>query len=158
MSDVTQEHEEKGTFSVDVEVPGHPPRKASALFERTRKELLAKTPRCWVCNRTAEEAGQPLEAHHMGVEYSFMTAPIDWDIVAQDFPNFEWSTFDPAHPETFVDDMNAQGLVLCKEHHTHPETGIHTVPYPIYRMQRYLKSGYKFNDLETIVHEDLQND
>ena len=53
----------------------------------------------------------------------------------------------------FVDDMLAQGMLLCKEHHTHPETGVHVLPWPIFIMQRYLKAGYKFNNLETIAHE-----
>ena len=150
---VNETHEEKETLAVDVNLPGHEARKASALFERTRKQLLAKTDRCWVCGRTAEESGHPLEAHHMGVEYSFMDAPIDWKKVAQDFPTFDWSNFDPAKPGEFVDNMLAQGLILCKEHHTHPETGIHTLPWPIFVMQRYLKEGYKFNDLEVIHHD-----
>jgi len=49
--------------------------------------------------------------------------------------------------------MEAQGLVLCKDHHTHPETGIHTLPWPLFVMQRYLKSGYKFTPTETIQHD-----
>ena len=82
-----------------------------------------------------------------------MTAPIDWKKVAEDFPAFDWHNFDPAKPGEFVDNMVAQGLILCKEHHTHPETGIHTLPWPIFVMQRYLKDGYKFNDLEVIHHD-----
>ncbi len=150
---VTETHEEKETLVIDVELPGHDPRKASALFERTRKQLLQKTDRCWICGRTAEEAGHPLEAHHTGIEFSFMTAPIDWKRVAEDFPTFDWHNFDESKPGDFVDNMLAQGLILCKDHHTHPETGIHTVPWPLFVMQRYLKDGYKFNDLEVIHHD-----
>ncbi len=150
---VAETHEEKTTLKVDVNLPGHEARTASSLFVHTRKALIEKNPHCWICGRTAEESGHPLEAHHMGIEYSFMTAPIDWGRVAEDFPLFDWATFDPAKPGEFVDNMLAQGLLLCKDHHTHPETGIHTLPWPIFVMQRYLKDGYKFNDLEVIHHE-----
>lgn len=151
---VTDTHEEKETLAVDVNLPGHDPRKATPLFERTRLHLIEREGgRCWVCGRTAEESGAPLEAHHCGIERSFATAPINWDLVKKDFPNFAWETFDESNPLDFVDDMLAQGLLLCKEHHTHPETGIHTLPWPLFIMQRYLKTGYKFNNLESIVHE-----
>lgn len=154
MSAVTQDHEQKETLVVDVIVPGHAPRAATPLFEHTRLQLIAREGgRCWVCGRTAEQAGQPLEAHHVGIERSFATAPIDWEVVKEDFPNFAWDTFDESKPLDFVDNMQAQGMLLCKEHHTHPETGIHTLPWPLFVLQRYLKAGYKFNDVETIVHE-----
>ncbi len=153
MPPVTETHEEKETLAVDVNLPGHEARVTTTLFTHTRKALIDREGgRCYVCGRTKEEAG-PLEAHHAGIERSFATAPIDWEVVKKDFPNFAWDTFDESKPLDFVDDMLAQGILLCKEHHTHPETGIHVLPWPIFIMQRYLKAGYKFNDLETIVHE-----
>ena len=151
---VEQVHEEKETLTVEVCVPGHPPRTETPLFEKTRKELLEKQPRCWVCNRTAEESGAPLEAHHMGIERSFATAPIDWALVKEDFPNFDWANFDESNPLAFVDDMLAQGRVLCKEHHTGKGTGIHNLPYPLFVLQRYLKAGYQFTPSEVILHEE----
>ena len=154
MSDVTQTHEEKNTFTVDVNIPGHAARVTTALFRKSRLHLLERDGgRCWVCNCTAEESGHPLEAHHSGIERSFATAEIDWNIVKKDFPHFAWETFDESQPMDFVDDMLGQGMLLCKEHHTHPETGIHVLPWPIFIMQRYLKPGYKFNDLEIIHHD-----
>jgi hypothetical protein len=151
---VTEVHEEKETLSVDVLLPGHEARITTPLFTHTRKALLEREGgRCWICARTAEEAGAPLEAHHFGIERSFATAPINWDVVRRDFPNFDWASFDEADPLKFVDNMEAQGLVLCKDHHTHPETGIHTLPWPLFVMQRYLKSGYKFTPTETIQHD-----
>ena len=74
MADVTQTHEEKNTFTVDVNLPGHDPRVTTALFTRTRKHLLERDGgRCWVCNCTAAETGHPLEAHHYPIERSFAT-------------------------------------------------------------------------------------
>ena len=153
MSNVTKIHEEKNTFQVDVFLPGHEPRTTTPLFSRSRLHLIERDKVCYICGRTADETGYPLEAHHKGIERSFATAPMDWELVKKDFPDFAWSTFDESKPLDFVDDMLAQGMLLCKEHHTHPETGIHVLPWPIFIMQRYLKAGYKFNDLETIVHE-----
>lgn len=152
---VEQTHEEKETLAVDVNVPGHEQRgSGSALFERTRKQLIAREAgRCWICGRTAEESGHPLEAHHLGIEWSFAEAQIDWATVKKDFPSFDWDNFDESRPFDFVDNMLAQGLLLCKDHHTHPDTGVHTLPWPLFVMQRYLKAGYKFTKLETIVHD-----
>lgn len=151
---VTEVHEERETLVVDVNLPGHDPRTTTALFRHTREQLIKREEgRCWICGRTAEESGFPLEAHHSGIERSYATAPIDWEKVKLDFPNFDWVSFDESKPLDFVDNMLAQGLLLCKDHHTHPETGIHTVPWPIFIMQRYLKAGYQFNKLEKIVHE-----
>ena len=161
---VEQTHDLKDTLSVEVETPGHEARgAASALFKRTKKEIFEKAPvlslhpepgRCFICNATAEELGEPLEAHHFGIEWSFAEAPIDWDRVKQDFPDFDWANFDPSQPMQFVDDMTAQGLLLCKKHHTGKDEGIHNMPFSLWIAQRYLKDGYKFSDLEVIHHED----
>lgn len=148
---VEQSHEEKETLAVDVLLPGHEPRTATPLFERTRKALIARDGGCWICGRTEAEAG-PLEAHHFGVERSYAEAPIDWNKVKADFPHFDWATFDPKSPYAFVDDMMAQGLLLCAEHHRGRDAGVHALPWPLFVMQRYLKDGYKFSDLEVIHH------
>ena len=152
---VKETHKEKETLAVDINIPGHDPRTTTALFRNSRKELIERDAgRCYICNRNAEESGHPLEAHHTGIERSFATAPIDWEVVKKDFPHFDWASFDESKPLDFVDDMMGQGLLLCKDHHTHPDTGIHTLPWPLFIMQRYLKAGYQFTDLETIVHEE----
>lgn len=154
MSAVEQTHEEKETLTVDVLLPGHAPRTTTPLFERSKKELIGKEGgRCWICGRTESEAG-PLEAHHFGIERSFAEAPIDWAKVQHDFPHFDWEHFDPKSPYAFVDDMSAQGLLLCAEHHRGKDTGVHALPWPLFVMQRYLKDGYKFSDLE-VIHHDL---
>lgn len=146
--------EAKLTFSVDVLAPAHAARTATALFEKTRLERIEQDHgRCWICNRTAEESGHPLEAHHSGIERSFAEGDMDWELVKQDFPNFDWNSFDPAKPYDFVDDMMAQGLILCKEHHTGEGTGIHFMPYSLWVMQRYLKAGYQYTPGEVIIHE-----
>lgn len=150
---VTDTHEEKQTLTVDVNIPGHEPRKTTALFERTKRLLIEREGgRCYVCGRTAEEAGHPLEAHHHPVERSLANM-IDWGLVKPLFPDYDWSRFDEADPMSFVDDMTVNGLLLCKAHHTGKDEGIHALPYPLWVAQRLGKEGYQFSDLEVIHHE-----
>ena len=164
MSTVTETHDLKDTFSIEVETPGHDPRgAASELFKQSKKAIFTSAPvlcihpmagRCFICNATEAELGEPLEAHHFGIEWSFANASINWDLIKIDFPNFDWKDFDPEKPMTFVDDMTAQGLLLCKKHHTGKDEGIHNLPFTLWYAQRYLKDGYKFSDLEVIHHDD----
>ena len=156
MINVTEIHEEKNTLAVDVNIPGHAPRTATPLFVKSRKHLLERDGgRCWVCGCTAEETGHPIEAHHYPIERSFAEM-VDWSEGSQirkDFPNFGWGSFDEADPYTFVDDMNVNGRLLCKKHHTGKDEGVHDLPEPVWLAQRYGKEGYKFSDVEIIHHE-----
>ena len=160
---VEETHDLKETLTVEVETPGHDPRGAeSELFRKTKAKLyessqvlFTPTPeagRCFICGKTEQELGEPLESHHMGIEWSFANAPILWDMVEKDFPHFDWKSFNPATPMVFVDDMEAQGLLLCKKHHTGKDEGIHNLPFGLWLMQRYLANGYKFSDQEIINH------
>lgn len=158
----TAAHAEKETLAVDVNIPTHDARVTTALFKRTRKQLIAREGgRCFICGRTAKESGRPLEAHHHPIERCFGDE-IDWQLVAIDCraglwgkyaAAFDWSKFDPRHWETFVDDMTVNGLLLCKDHHVEKDDGIHAVPGPIWLAQRYAKEGVRFNSREVIHHE-----
>ena len=156
MPPVTETHEEKETLTVDVNLPGHDPRVTTPLFTRTRKALIERERgRCWVCGGTAESTGHPLEAHHHPIERSFAEM-IDWSEGSQirrDFPRFDWASFDPADPYTFVDDMTANGLLVCKAHHIGRDEGIHALPFPMILAQKYGKEGYQFSSIEIIHHE-----
>ncbi|NKI68975.1 hypothetical protein GN109_06045 [Collimonas pratensis] len=180
---VTDVHEEKNTFTVDVNLPGHAARgSATPLFERSRKHLLERDGgRCWICNCTAEQTGHPIEAHHYPIERSFAEM-IDWGPASQirkDFPSFGWGTFSigetwkdvpawkdedgtlhpaskeyvPADPYLFVDDMNVNGRLLCKAHHIGKDEGVHGLPEPVWLAQRYGKEGYQFSSIEIIHHD-----
>lgn len=73
-ADVRQQHAETETLHVEVNIPGHDPRKTTSLFTHTRKSLLERDgARCYICGATAEESGHPLEAHHHPIERSSMT-------------------------------------------------------------------------------------
>ena len=162
MNDVTQIHEQKDTLIVDINIPGHEARTTTKLFTESKKKLLGRDgARCWICNRTAEESGHPLEAHHWIIERSLANM-IDWDLVktdceagiwGKDAQAFDWSKFDEKDPYSFVDDMIPNGKILCKEHHTAPDSGIHDLPYPLWLAQRYGKEGYQFTSKEIIHHQ-----
>lgn len=144
-------HVEKETLSVEVNLPTHDQRgNGSPLFERTRKQLIARDEGCFICGSKSQ-----LEAHHSPVEWSFALA-VDFgpeSIIRKDFPLFDWATFDSADPYTFVDDMTVNGKLLCKTHHVGKDCGIHALPHPIWVIQRYIKEGYQFSDIEIIHHE-----
>lgn len=160
----TAAHSEKETLTVDVNIPEHDVRVTTPLFSHTRKLALeAAGGRCWVCGRTETESGHPLEAHHFPVERAFGEL-VDWDLfkrqaLAGDYgprvQAFDWANFNPAHWETFVDDMRANGLVLCKDHHIGKDEGIHTLPHPIWLVQRFAKEGYRFSSAEVIHHDQI---
>lgn len=94
---VTDTHEEKNTFQVDVFIPGHEARTTTALFRKSRLHLIERDGgRCWVCGRNAEQSGHPIEAHHYPIERSFAEM-IDWSpgsLIRREFPNFGWGSFD----------------------------------------------------------------
>lgn len=167
---VEQVHEQKETLSVDILIPGHAPRTESALFERTRKKLIAREGgRCWISGMTAEELGHPLEAHHHPIERCFAEI-VDWPRFAEDCKAgkwgpyaqaFDWHEFfdgaehgKPLDPYLFVDDMTVNGLLLGKDFHTKKDQGIHMTTYPDWIIQKYAVEGYQFTPGEKIHHED----
>lgn len=179
---VTDIHEEKNTFQVDVFLPGHDPRVTTALFRKSRLWLLDKVDgKCWICQRTHEQTGHPIEAHHYPIERSFagMTDFSPGSIIRGEYPDFDWATFSegavwehfpayidpdtgehvpegqwyrPKDPYLFVDDMKVNGRALCKAHHIGKDQGVHDLPEPIWLAQRYAMSGVKFSHLEIIHH------
>ena len=158
MMAVTETHEEKETLSVDVLLPGHEARVTTPLFRHSRQALEEREGgRCFVCGCTAPEVG-PLEAHHHPIERSFAEM-VDWgpdSRIRRDYPKFDWAAFDAAggDPYLFVDDMNWNGLLLCKAHHIGRDEGIHALPFPIWVAQRYGREGYQFSAAEKLHHED----
>ena len=162
MSEVNSVHEEKLTLSVDVNLPGHDERVTTPLFTRTRSLALAACEdRSFACNRTGAEAG-PIELHHMWIERCLANA-VDW----ADFRTFIRSLkvyvdraaqYADDHPTLdnimdFVDDMTANGLPLCKEHHTGKDSGIHDLPFPLWLLWSTGKEGWQFNSTEKVDHE-----
>lgn len=154
-ADVTKTHEERETLAVDVYLPGHAPRETTALFTRTRKELIDRPDAaCFICG-ARHTHDVPLEAHHHPIERSFAEM-IDFGPASplrKQFPAFDWSALDASgDPYLFVDDMRVNGLLLCKKHHIGKDEGIHALPFPIWVAQKYGRDGYRFSDAEVLTH------
>lgn len=159
------------TLAEVVMYPPHPPRKASALYEQTHRELVVEkdTP-CAVCgvrhSTLADPARNPygataLETHHDLIEWAGSTE-VDWDKLAADHPSlpnlvalakayhahldvhgtFE-GTLDPAIVTQFVD-SDEQMQVLCDVHHRSAGQGIHMITGPVWQLQHYAAPGYHF--------------
>lgn len=150
---MTDSHEEKETLQVDVFIEEHKDRTSTPLFEKTRKEFIEKTGGvCWICGINEKDNGEPLQVHHRHIERCFAEEEIDWDKVKEDVPEFDWNSFDPKDPYSFVDNCHYNGRVLCRTHHTKKYSGAHTIPYSLWVMQRYLKDGTRFSPTEVIKH------
>lgn len=139
-------HELKKTLHEDIYVADHAARTTTALFERTRKAMIAAGGRCWICNKP-HTTDDPLELHHSHLERCFISeADFGLDSnMRRDFPNFDWEHFDISDPVAFVDDARINGLLLCKLHHT-GALGIHSLTFPDFEAQRYMKEGTPIMD------------
>ena len=158
---MTDAHEEKETLTVDVLIPAHADRTTTPLFTHTRMKLLEVQPRCYICG-----AKEHLEAHHYPIERC-MAEMIDWEKVKTDAQSgnlgathvqrtnaqsFDFNGIE-ANPYRFVDDMNVNGLVVCKTHHIGKDEGVHAMPHPLWIAQKYGKEGYKFSNVEVLHFE-----
>jgi hypothetical protein len=141
----------KGCYSINY--PDHPPRKESALYRRTRRELCQhRDLGCWLCGRN-RKAGALTETHHYFVEWAGAPA-IEWikfGSLAQHWYHpqtgqclgsaFNWRAV-AEQPELFLDSP-ANMLVLCQEHHR-GRLGIHHIPFPEWVLQAAPAPGFKF--------------
>ena len=133
-------HELKRTLNENVFYPEHPPRRASLEFEATRKRLIVDmdTP-CWICGIRRSTGGK-MELHHEVVEWALENA-VDPAKLGVEFPDVT----DEISLRTFID-SGLNGMVLCDRHHRHIEEGIHSLTYPIWRAQRYVRQGYELTE------------
>ncbi|PVX61219.1 hypothetical protein [Paraburkholderia unamae] len=118
---ITKAHTEKETLTVEVNIPQHEERKATALFEHSRKQLIEREGgRCFISGMTAEELGAPLEAHHHPIERCFADCT-DWSRFANDCKAGHWGP----HAQAF--DWNrffegAKQMTIAAETPLHPDT------------------------------------
>lgn len=144
-------HIAKRTLVEEVIVPDHPPRTASAEFERNRRQLIEDGHGCLVCGSKGS-AAHPLEAHHL----------VEWSA---------WEHVDPAkllgvlkridlyghaarlgdRPIGSPDDIRnlmmlcssapLQGQPVAGGHHRGPDMGIHMVTFPVWLIQLVVRDG-----------------
>ena len=136
MADLTAAHTQTETIRLVVAYPAHLPRESDSHYKafhaaRARLARLGAL-KCWIGN--AECSRGPGELHHEKVEYSLIA---DVDV----------AKFDEAYglhlsDEDFLAYVEGEGnlLPLCAQHHR-GHLGIHTLPGPLWIIQKYLKAG-----------------
>ncbi len=133
-------HELKRTLNEDVFYPPHPPRSESPEYQAVHKKLIDEMDEpCWICGLRKSTGGN-METHHFAIEWALEGA-VDPAKVTPEFPDVT----DEASLRAFID-SEANMLVLCDRHHRHVEEGIHSLTYPVWRAQRYVRDGYKLTE------------
>lgn len=146
-------HEVRRTLTEVTEVPNHPPRKASALFEQNRRRLLKMNCGCLVCG-----SHDAIEIHHW-FEWS-MWDDLDPAKVLMTLHRFldpyEWTRDMGDQPITTPDDIRNL-VALCGSHkvgdvaipgghHRGLDIGIHAVTMPVWLAQMALKDGVEISE------------
>lgn len=137
--------------------PPHGPRAADPayrVFNAARRHLINTLGvGCWIGGATKVDlahglaadhlcyGAHGLEAHHHIAEYAGLTE-IDWRKVAADFPRLG------IHSDAeFLTAAESEGglLILCDKHHRAPYHGIHTITEPVWKLDRYARTGWEFH-------------
>jgi len=105
----------------------------SSEFEQNKREMIASGEACWICGGTAESTGQPLEGHHLNVEWALINS-ISLAKVQKYFP-------DVTDLSTFLDSKENL-MILCDKHHRSNLHGIHMVTMPAWVAPRIQEDGW----------------
>lgn len=100
----------------------HPKRTDSEEFKAIREEFHKKHARCYIDNGFCEG---PLEIHHAVIEWAAAT-------------EVDWSKVKAEHGFDHVDHIKNM-LPLCHKHHQSPGFGVHSVTFPAWILQKYMK-------------------
>lgn len=149
-------HSEQRTLHEMAYYPPHGPRRGDPhykVFNAARKHLVdVLGVGCWIGGATkADIAGgldpghlclgaTQLEAHHHIAEFAGLNE-IDWRKVAADFPLLHISS-----DEDFLNAAESDGglLIICSKHHRAPYHGIHSITEPVWKLDRYARTGWDF--------------
>lgn len=134
-------HELRRTLVEDIWYPPHEPRKASAEYHRVHHTLVVlRDEPCWICGirhsnvvrmPKAEQRKWQLETHHDELEWAAANG-VDLAKIVKDFP----ALTDEAALRHWLD-SEGNMLVLCATHHRGSRTGIHSITYPAWKLQRW---------------------
>jgi len=117
-----------------VYTPSHPKRgESSPEFKASKKALEEVSATCWVCGKTAQESGSPLEGHHLNTEFSLANS-VDIDKIRESFPNAK-------SVEDWLDSVENL-ILLCQVCHRSPLRGVHMVTMPAWIVQKYQRDGW----------------
>lgn len=146
----------KRTLHELAHYPEHAPRESDPnyhIFNAARHHLIdVLGVGCWIGGATKAQiaAGLPkdhrcygatqLEAHHAVAEFAGLNE-VDWQKVARDFPQL--GVHDD---ESFLKAAESEGglMILCSKHHRGPQTGIHSITYPVWSLDRIARDDWEF--------------
>lgn len=121
--------------------PPHDPRKASSEYRHVHHRLVVELDEpCWIC-RIRHSQGGAMETHHAELEWAaeqaFENDPAMLNQLVEDF------RLKLGRPDELREWLDSEGnmLVLCATHHRGPRTGIHSITYPVWKLQRYQHDG-----------------
>lgn len=126
------------TLDEFVAYPVHEPREASPIYRQTHQHLIYELDApCWVCGLRRSQGAQ-LETHHAVFEWASQNG-LDLDKVTADWPAI-------TDRDKLADWIDSEGnmLVLCAVHHRGQHTGIHSISYPAWLLQRYQGTDFTF--------------
>lgn len=135
--DITAAHQQRETESFEYNFPAHEPRARDphyAVFNATAARLRKLgSLKCWIGNADCQGG---IELHHSTVEFSLANI-VDEAHFAQLYPDFH-----VADDATFLAWVEGEGNLtpLCVMHHR-GLLGIHTIHYPAWLVQRFMKNG-----------------
>jgi hypothetical protein len=158
----------------DVFYPPHDPRKASPEYEKTHHTLVVEMDEpCWICGvknsdvqKITDHATKrkwQIETHHSELEWAAekafetdpaMLAKLTADLNGQHPQEYLATVVSDLHervhgtdPAALREFLDGEGnmLILCATHHRGSLTGIHSVTYPAWKLQRWqVEGGWQF--------------
>lgn len=154
--DGRQGHTEARTLHELAHYPPHGPRETDPhyrIFEHARTHLIdVLGAGCWIGGATKAQivaglspahrchGAKGLEAHHAIAEFAGLNEE-DWAKVAADFPLAGLHS-----DEDFLAFAESEaGLqIICDKHHRGPSTGIHSITYPVWKLDKYARDKWEF--------------
>jgi hypothetical protein len=149
-------HLEQRTLREVVAYPPHGPRESDPhykIFNEAKHRLVhVLGAGCWIGGATLAQiragldpghrchGAAQLEAHHAVAEFAGLNE-VDWAKVAKDFPQAGIHS-----DEDFLRFAESEGglMILCDKHHRSAGTGIHSVTYPAWLLDRYARDDWEF--------------
>ena len=121
----------KRTLDELVAYPKHEPRTASSIYRKTHTHLVNTLDApCWVCGVRKSDGAQ-IETHHAHFEWAAQNG-LDLEKVTADWP----ALTDRKKLAEWIDGEGNM-LVLCAVHHRGQYTGVHSISYPSWLLQKY---------------------
>jgi len=136
---ITPEHNQVRTLKELTHYEAHPQRTESEEFSKIKRKFKREGRKCFIDNGYC--AGQ-LEVHHSIIELSAASG-VDWERVKSDYPKID-----------HADDID-QMMVLCSKHHRGKYTGVHSVSYNTWILQKYM-TAEALEDFETAIKGELE--